>query len=81
MPSNVICLVNFKGGVGKTSVAVNLSATLAHEPFNKRVLLIDLDAQANASIWTMGLEEMADASPEEFAEYGISDFSRQALWG
>jgi chromosome partitioning protein len=54
MPQNSICFVNFKGGVGKTSVAVNVAATLAREPFDKKVLLIDLDAQANASIWAMG---------------------------
>ena len=56
MAAKVISLVNFKGGVGKTSVAVNLAATLAsNEPgFRKKVLLIDLDAQANVSIWAMG---------------------------
>jgi len=57
MAKNVICFVNFKGGVGKTTVAVNVAATLAREPFNKKVLLIDADAQANASIWAMGAEQ------------------------
>jgi chromosome partitioning protein len=49
-----ISFLNYKGGVGKTSLIVNLSAALAK--MGKRVLLFDLDTQSNASIWLLKLE-------------------------
>ena len=43
----IYTLVNQKGGVGKTTTAINLGSYLAH--FSQRVLIVDLDPQANAT--------------------------------
>ena len=49
-----ISFLNYKGGVGKTSLIVNVAAALAK--MGKRVLLFDLDTQSNASIWLLRLD-------------------------
>ena len=46
-----IAFINDKGGVGKTSLIVNVAACLAKA--GKRVLLCDFDTQSNASIWLL----------------------------
>lgn len=60
--AQVVSLLNMKGGVGKTTCAVNLATNLARD-HGQRVLLVDFDSQTNAS-----LSLMSEKAWEQWAE-------------
>lgn len=48
--ATVVSFINFKGGVGKTTLSVELAASL-YKRFNSRVLMVDLDPQSNSTLY------------------------------
>jgi chromosome partitioning protein len=60
----IIAIVNMKGGVGKTTVTINLATCLA-KLYSKRVLIVDLDTQINATLSFMPPVQFAKLKQEK----------------
>ncbi|MBL1210134.1 ParA family protein [Geminocystis sp. GBBB08] len=91
----IISTVNMKGGVGKTTLTVNLATSLAKN-FDKKVLVIDLDAQISATLSLLPPHEFGKLrkkrktlsylidgiiQPNPYAKLGIHDLIYQSVCG
>ena len=76
--ATIFSFINLKGGVGKTTSAVNVAATLAKREIKygqgtkpASVLLIDLDPQSNASLTLLSKDEYAERDQEDKTLYKL----------
>jgi chromosome partitioning protein len=75
----ILAIANQKGGVGKTTTAINLAAALAMR--GKRTLLIDLDPQGNSSMSYLDIRSAEKSMYDVFVDTGVhlSDVIRSTM--
>jgi chromosome partitioning protein len=61
--ATIVSFINYKGGVGKTTLSVEMACSLAYHK-NKRVLLADLDPQTNATFYLISNEKWEEWAKE-----------------
>ena len=70
MPAKVVSFINLKGGVAKTTTAVGTALALA-EHFGKKVLVVDLDPQTNATVMLIGEENWIRLDNQDLTLYSL----------
>src|SRR5712691_5853889 len=68
--AKIVTIINFKGGVGKTTVAIEVSTSLARF-YGKRTLLVDLDPQASATFYVMEQDQWTKSKSTNGSTYDL----------
>lgn len=70
--AKIVTIINFKGGVGKTTVSIEIATSLARF-YGKRTLLVDLDPQASATFYVMGQDQWTKWKSTNGSTYDLFD--------